>query len=774
MSEERALATVQRRASGAGRPRGSLSASFAPQLRHIHFSFLRSLIEGIPLRRSWETYLSHEEGPDHESHFAARARALMRQVRQAAAARDLEPFAAIALRGFRLPAVALRQPSQEPSPSPASTVTSAPEAPALPSLDEWIDMECGRTGTDPDFFTQAEWLEAYEEAMRDLAEPVQTTLPYAEPDVPRGIPAPSPASEPEADRQATRTARVQARLDALNRLAFELEQAPTVSDRLEAWLSPGLARALAATERNGRALPLLTVGDLITFITQEHHRWWVHVPRLGRVRAERVMRWIEPLADRVDRPLPDIAKMPLMGYLAEQKRRITTLESESTRTFGLVPLERLAVPPELDGTHGEFRIHDSNTFGAANDMEAIDAWLATRKRSAATARSYPRLVERFYLWALLVQRKPMSSLNQGDLIAYSRFLAKPPEHWIQRRRTGRQSAEWRPLRGPLDPRSLRLDMTVIASMFNSLHKGGYLRLNPAQDVRSALRLTTARIEIDRSFDEKQWGWLMTYWEQQYALAGPAVLGGPDQRPARAPGLRRTRLLLEMGATTGLRLVELVTTRRRQITRTLVEGQEVWLMNVLGKGGKEREVVLFDDVKQLLDAHHQDMHNAETVGGGDWLRTLDAPVPVEGKATELAPSMALTASLAPSPAETDHVDEGMLPLIGAVRQAFAAPGRKNADAYGALDPTALYQSLKRFLQAAATAAVADGAEVDGERLARASTHWLRHFFANNMADDNVSPAAMMLVLGHASLATSSVYLRQERRTLVATMNKVRRR
>lgn len=44
----------------------------------------------------------------------------------------------------------------------------------------------------------------------------------------------------------------------------------------------------------------------------------------------------------------------------------------------------------------------------------------------------------------------------------------------------------------------------------------------------------------------------------------------------------------------------------------------------------------------------------------------------------------------------------------------------------------------------------------------------------MAADDVSPAAMKTAMGHSSLATTSVYLRPERKLLVAEMGKLKRR
>jgi site-specific recombinase XerD len=101
---------------------------------------------------------------------------------------------------------------------------------------------------------------------------------------------------------------------------------------------------------------------------------------------------------------------------------------------------------------------------------------------------------------------------------------------------------------------------------------------------------------------------------------------------------------------------------------------------------------------------------------------------------------------------------------------------NADAFGALDPSALYQSLKRFFVACSERAAEAGVEVevDVDRLRQASTHWMRHFFANSAVNDQVDLPVLRDAMGHASLATTSIYLRTERDRMVKELGKMRRR
>jgi site-specific recombinase XerD len=98
----------------------------------------------------------------------------------------------------------------------------------------------------------------------------------------------------------------------------------------------------------------------------------------------------------------------------------------------------------------------------------------------------------------------------------------------------------------------------------------------------------------------------------------------------------------------------------------------------------------------------------------------------------------------------------------------------SDAYGALEPSALYQALKRLFERAARSAHLAEPPLDGAVLGRASTHWLRHFFANSAIEDQVEQAVLREALGHADLATTSVYVKPEQRALLREMAKMRRR
>lgn len=766
-----------------GRPAGVKMRIAADQLRHHHFSFIREIIElpEQPLKKPWHRYLAFEGGPSDERHYAARLRELVKLMRFAATERGLAARAEIALAGVIAP----------PPPSPALPSPATAAAPAIPQLDEWVEQQCSAQGLDADFYSQAEWLGLYKDEFGLNAPPLPmsaTALPSSP-----STPSSSPSALPKRPD----------RLAALNDLANALAKPPALTDSLGSWLSEDLTRRLAETDVDGRRLPLLTLGNLITFVNLHHHRWWKHVPRLGQERGDRLTAWLAPLAEALGHPLKELARKPQHEIRLERARSV-----RGAKRYGMVPLDELAVPPELSGRDGIFRIPGANIWGVDTDLEAVFNWMARCAHSPRTSASYGPIVERFYLWAVLVKRKPMSSLTERDMRDYLDFITKPPADWVQERRVIRGGPDWRPFRGPLSAASRKRNFIVISLMLGAMadEECGYLKGNAARGVLSRLVVLDPSINIDRSFTEAQWAFLMRRWHEEYATCGPRFSEGeeqpfspddthPDQAFSRAAHLRRTRLVLEIGATTGLRLSEFPTTRVKTIKREVVDGNLVWLMTVLGKGNKLREVLLFDDVHAMLAQHHSDMDMAKTAFDPRNTRNLRSLHKKDPLSSEQMPSASTesepTALLLPGANEAGEPpkpDWGERPLIGALQKASRpwkldergiktkdndAP--RNADRYGSIDPSGLYKSLKRFFDGCARYASEQGLPAEDARaLSAASTHWMRHFFANTSIADGIPAEAVKDAMGHESLTTTSIYLRVERRRMVAEMTKLRRR
>lgn len=796
--------------------------------------------------------------------------------------------------GGRLGQSSAPAPAAAPVQAGAAVSDDNQDAGGAPLLDEWIDQRCQELSIDRDFQSEEDWLTEYLDAFPDegkaasAAHAVQSHAGVLLPAVVHAAVAEAklaakslaPAdggARVNANGDVSTALRTYGRsdegadegwelgptsvaVDGLNALARLVEKPPALTDQLSAWLSEELSKRLAGTTVKGKALSLRSLGDLVAFVNGYGHRWWVHVPRLGAKRAARLVQWLSPLAEQLQHPVKDTARVPLhrvkaahVAALDQQMQR----DAGSARRFALVPLERLAVPRELDGHDGLFATKEENTLGVKTDLQAIDAWLRRYRHSPGTHATYMRTMERFYLWCLWVKRKAMSSLVEDDFDEYRQFVLAPPADWVQTRSLGRASPDWRPFGGPLDPVTAQREFSVISGCLNALIKAGYLRANAAVGVLPALRLPfMRRIDIHRSFSQAQWQWLIHCWQHQAQQCADAVAkaredladalhaqavatavseasesahadGSPGAAPLlppspaaieklrrklahaqlRAAYARRLELTLELASTTGLRLAELATTRLASVKREVFNGEPVWIASVLGKGAKLREVVIFEDVMERIELHHADMRAAGTDfdSSNAIVRTLRLPMSVQsaepaGAHSSIVLSNDRAVGLPAEPSGRSHDDDAQdagPPLIGALRR---GPPRwirdergvlklerdrgRSADRFGALDRSALYQSLKRFFRQCADKAetardlevgpVHDLAmQVDAASLAHASTHWLRHFFANNAIENGVEADVLREAMGHSSLSVTSIYVRAETRRLVAQMARLRR-
>ena len=162
---------------------------------------------------------------------------------------------------------------------------------------------------------------------------------------------------------------------------------------------------------------------------------------------------------------------------------------------------------------------------------------------------------------------------------------------------------------------------------------------------------------------------------------------------------------------GLRAAEIANTPMGAVfCRRDATGAERWWIEVLGKGNKLRLVPATDELIAEL-ARYRRLHGL-------------APSPQMGETRPL-----------------------LLPLIGQERP---------------LSRGAIHVIVKAVFRQAAEQLRARGQHwhAQAEMLAAASTHWVRHTAGSHMTDQQVDLRFVRDNLGHASLATTSVYLHSE--------------
>lgn len=505
-----------------------------------------------------------------------------------------------------------------------------------------------------------------------------------------------PAASPALDRKVARNRRLRERQDAA---LARMEASLVEAPQLEHTLDGWFDAKLVA--RLGAA-GVATFAQLLALMRARRQRWYCAVPRLGAIGAQRIAEFLAQYPDT-------------LGYLsplAITPRRQLPAGHPALRPLpgalaDVVPLEALRVPAALDGSAGLNRAPVPAHQAELNtDLQAINAWIATRgARSEATRRAYRREAERLLLWAIIAKGKPLSSLNTMDCAEYlDQFLRdpQPAARWIGRGRVERFDPAWRPFVGPLSERSRDTARRILNAMGAWLVGQQYLRVNSFGGLPAA-----PSVPIDatgRTLTRAQWQYVL-----QTVLRPQPAFNGVAEQAVQGAARARDAFLLLFAYATGLRRAELAAATTGSLTRTALDGalDDAWSLKVMGKGRRARTVPM---PRRLIDALRAQ------------LRTRAVPLTLET-----------------APADT--------PLI-----AHLATGE-------ALHPDAVGRLFKAiFARAADQLAIAyPNAAAD---LRRASTHWLRHTFANHGLDAGADIRDMQELLGHASLGTTTLYTKAD--------------
>lgn len=468
---------------------------------------------------------------------------------------------------------------------------------------------------------------------------------------------------------------------------------PVPGDLVSAWFDKGIADRLILAG-------IGTIGDLLIRIRGKGHRWWMTVPKLGEKGAARIIQWLggyeESLGSLPGQALLPIRSLPSAELLACRQQQMA-----------IVPFEVFALPGDLDGRTGSNRYPGTPRIQADNDYQAIQSWLATKSASKNTHRAYRKEVERMLLWAVIERGKALTDLSVNDCTDYRNWLSMigrsdtelwpfntPQADWIAPRNTPRFSNAWRPFDGALSTASVKHALVILGSFFEWLVRVQYCAFNPWDAVGKAFVVT----DEAPSDIELTRVFSVGQWEYLMDYVDRMPM---DERSARL------RFILSFAHATGLRLAELVdATIGRIYTMPLRDSDGLrWMLKVFGKGGKWRSVPIPDRVVSLLRKYLVQ-------------RGLD---------DDLLSNPPETAIIARA-----GVNEAVSPggLAGIIRGVFADV---------AVD-------LK-----------SSGRDQEAKAFTRATAHWLRHTCGSHLGLSGVPVNLIQKLLGHASVATTSIYM-----------------
>lgn len=452
--------------------------------------------------------------------------------------------------------------------------------------------------------------------------------------------------------------------------------------------------------RHFEAAGIATIGQLVDGINKLGANWHRKVPGIGVKAANHIVKWLtdEEVAQSLGVSIHTSALLPPSLLRHEPVDR--------PQETAIVPFEHFLLPSALDGSQGENR-HPNPKTRASNDKEAIELWLKS-VRQGHTARAYRKEAERFLLWAILEKKKPFSSLLLDDCLEYRNFLYnigwQTPALWHQQFALPQDAwlaSRSHPRRSPLW-RPFEGKLSDLSQKY-------------ALGVLSTLCEFLTKIKY---LDSNPFVGLTLITDAQHKINAENTLIKADMALIReylTPRLkeakyRRANLILLLAYSTGLRLSELTSLRRSNFNRfiRLDDSVERWQITVLGKGNKEREIPL----SPALIEHLEEYFYLNGLGGF-----------LEQK--------------------------GEMPVIASLSNPNQPLGHDR-----------IYMVLKGFFKEVADSLPSKNKE-QAERLKQASTHWMRHTFTVNLLESGASLEVARDLLGHASLATTSIYVKTER-------------
>ncbi len=476
-------------------------------------------------------------------------------------------------------------------------------------------------------------------------------------------------------------------------------------------------------------------------------RWYAGIKAIGEGKAQRIVEWLRelesPHGHSIELQLGRHVMLPRSKLYAHELQAVVAPASD------IRPLEKFIVPAELDGTRGLYRRPQAQCLlKATNDYHAILAWLRSkhgltpdqkahlkarrRERDTGveqgmdwlqalsnTQRAYRKEAERFLLWAVTHKGKALSSMSNEDCIEYRDFLAdpQPRSRWCGDRGRERWSPLWRPFEGPLSASAQRHAVTILKNLYGFLVDQNYLMGNPWSAV-GVPRSAGPKVNAGRSFSLAQWGFIGAQLKMLQATSAN----------------QRLTCGLHLLYATGLRLSEVVAATVDDLQWVEYpadasddQPMQGWMLRVIGKGQKEREVPL--------------------------------PIEVVGELSKYLRSRGL------DPDPEDIGNQSAFLLGKASDAALRAPGLNTGQRFDpreGIAATTFYDQVKAFFTGCGDVLRGQGDARGAERFAKASTHWMRHSHASHAIASGMPIEIAQQNLGHASLATTTVYVTTESR------------
>ncbi len=452
---------------------------------------------------------------------------------------------------------------------------------------------------------------------------------------------------------------------------------------------------------------LKTLADLANIINRRGPVWYRSIPRIGKLRAEVIAGWINKNSVTLGEV---VVVEPSTSDLIE-------LILDPRRPSELVPIERLGLPAEYSGEFGLNRCPSFCYIQARNDRDALLAFLSkyTEEAQVHTYRSYRKELERFLLWVVIIQRKALSSVLVDDCQAYLKFIRDPILAF-----TGpnvpRTSPRWKPFtEKKMSNKSAKQAFLIIRACFQYLVDVRYLAGNPWSAVKApSVTQEINPMRIERALSEDLYERVISHLEEKAEIAKNS-----QDRIALAATL--------LMGDSGLRRDEAATAKRNKLELYDTENMVYTLEVVRGKGNKNRLVPVSERTFEAIRAHWKD-------------RGLDF----------------------------DNARED-IPLLSPVviPTHKAAIKKYETDKRSGYSGTSLYPVMMQTWKSVRNIeGLGESFSIDDiDKLANSSPHAFRHTFGTLAIEAGMPIDVAQSILGHASPATTGIYIRTKEKRMV---------
>lgn len=328
-------------------------------------------------------------------------------------------------------------------------------------------------------------------------------------------------------------------------------------------------------------------------------------------------------------------------------------------------------------------------FISLEDYSICRAFLLSYRGSEDTFNSYRREVERYLQWIYCESDTSLTSSTADDIVKYIEFCSEPPVNWISTKNHPRYiddgghrvpNEDWRPFQAKvskaarakgkspsaedyvLSNSAKKATLRILSSFFGYLELENYVQYNPVRRIRQKSQLTTSRSGPDpvRRLTVLQW---------QYTIETCRMLA--DEEPVHERGLFILSCLYLMY----LRVSELAKSDRHtpMMKDFHKDSDGAWWFRAVGKGNKERDISVSDDMVKSLKRYRNYLGLSELPG-----KTDDHPLILKNK------------------------------------------GR------GAISSTRQLRTIVQdYFDKSKERLLADGLNTEADELAEATVHWLRH-------------------------------------------------